>query len=178
MNQRIFNKNLLFLVIILGFTFFQGIKAERKNFNSLKSCRNYQYKNGIEFKVKQQNSFQILSTASIEVLDDFLSFAIDEAEVTANANLADFLKLNETLNNEEDLIKDLNIRKNGKLIRRKSQVQKELDFFKLIFSNGFKGIRLIDSCSKNGKKVKVTIEVTDKTYKLAEFLEKKMKLRK
>ena len=173
MNQRIFNKNLLFLIIILGFTFFHGIKAERNRFNSLKSCRNYSYKNGIEYKFKSQNSFQILSTSSIEVLDDFLSFAIDEAEVTAKANLADFLNLNNTLNIKEDFILDLNIRKNGKLIRRKSQVQKELDFFKLIFSKGFKGIRLIDSCSKNGKKVKVTIEVTDKTYKLAEFLEKK-----
>ena len=93
MNQRIFNKNLLFLIIILCFTFFHGIKAKRNQFNSLKSCRNYQYKNGIEFKIKPQNSFQILSTADIEVLDDFLSFAIDEAEVTANANLADFLKM-------------------------------------------------------------------------------------
>ena len=175
MNQRIFNKNLLFLIIIYGCTSFHGINAERNKINSIKSCRNYPYKNGIEFKIKPQNSFQILSTADIEVLDDFLSFAIDEAEVTAYANLADFLKLNDTVNIEEDLIKDLNIRKNGKLIRRKSQVQKDLDFFKLRFSNGFKGIRFIDSCNKNGKNVKVTVEVTDKTYKIAEFLEKKMK---
>ena len=175
MNQRIFIKNLLFLVIILGFTFFHGIKAERNKFNSLKSCRNYLYKNGIEFKFKPQNSFQILSTSSIEVLDDFLSFAIDEAEVRAKANLADFLKLNNTLNIKEDSILDLNIRKNGKLIRRKSQLKKDLDFFNLIFSNGFKGLRLIDSCNKNGKSVKVTVEVTDKTYKMAESLEKRMK---
>ena len=175
MNQRIFNKNLLFLVIILGFTFFHGIKAERNKFKSLKSCRNYPYKNGIEFKFKPQNSFQILSTSSVEVLDDFLSYAIDEAELTAKANLADFLKLNNTLNIKEDLIFDLNIRKNGKLIRRKSQLKNDLDFFNLIFSNGFRGIRLIDSCNKNGKSVKVTVEVTDKTYKMAESLEKKMK---
>ena len=175
MNQRIFNKTLLFLVIILGFTFFHRIKAERNKFNSLKSCRNYSYKNGIEYKFKSQNSFQILSTSSIEVVDDFLSFAIDEAEVTAKANLADFLKLNNNLKIKEDFILDLNIRKNGKLVRRKSQLKEDLDFFNLIFSNGFKGIRLIDSCNKNGKSVKVTVEVTDKTYKLAESLEKKMK---
>ena len=173
MNQRIFNKNLLFLIIILGFTFFHGIKAERNRFNSLKSCRNYSYKNGIEYKFKSQNSFQILSTSSIEVLDDFLSFAIYEAEVTAKANLSDFLKLNNT---KEDYILNLNIRKNGKLIRRKSQLKNDLDFFNLIFSNGFKGIRLIDSCNKTGKSVKVTVEVTDKTYKMAESLEKRMKL--
>ena len=166
---------MLFFVIILGFTFFHRIKAERNKFNSLKSCRNYSYKNGIEFKFKPQNSFQILSTSSIEVVDDFLSFAIDEAEVTAKANLADFLNLNNTLNIKEDSILDLNIRKNGKLIRRKSQLKEDLDFFNLIFSNGFKGIRLIDSWNKNGKSVKVTVEVTDKTYKLAESLEKKMK---
>ena len=175
MNQRIFNKNLHFIFIILGFTFFHGIKAEINKFNSLKSCRNYSYKNGIEFKFKPQNSFQILSTSSVEVLNDFLSFAIDEAELTAKANLSDFLKLNNTLNIEEDLIFDLNIRKNGKLIRRKSQLKNDLDFFNLIFSNGFRGIRLIDSCNKNGKSVKVTVEVTDKTYKMAESLEKKMK---
>ena len=113
MIQKIFNKKLLFFVIILGFTFFHRIKAERNKFNSLKSCRNYSYKNGIEFKFKPQNSFQILSTSSIEVVDDFLSFAIDEAEVTAKANLADFLNLNNTLNIKEDSILDLNIRKNA-----------------------------------------------------------------
>ena len=175
MNQRIFNKNLLFFVIILGFTFFHGIKAERNKFNSLKSCRNYSYKNGIEYKFKSQNSFQILSTSSIEVLDNFLSFAIDEAEVTAKTNLADFLNLNNTLNIKGDFILDLNIRKNGKLIRRKSQLKEDLDFFNLIFSNGFKGLRLIDSCNRNGKRVKVTVEVTDKTYKMAESLKKRMK---
>ena len=175
MNQRIFNKNLLFLIIILGFTFFHGIKAERNRFNSLKSCRNYSYKNGIEYKFKSQNSFQILSTSNIEVLDNFLSFAIDEAEVTAKTNLADFLNLNNTLNIKGDFILDLNIRKNGKLIRRKSQLKEDLDFFNLIFSNGFKGLRLIDSCNRNGKRVKVTVEVTDKTYKMAESLKKRMK---
>ena len=50
-----------------------------------------------------------------------------------------------------------------------------LIFFKFIFSNGFKGISLINSCQKNGKNVMVTVEVTDKTYKMAEFLEKRMK---
>ena len=151
------------------------MKAERNQFNSLKSCRNYSYKNGIEYKFKSQNSFQILSTSSIEVLDNFLSFAIDEAEVTAKTNLADFLNLNNTLNIKGDFILDLNIRKNGKLIRRKSQLKEDLDFFNLIFSNGFKGLRLIDSCNRNGKRVKVTVEVTDKTYKMAESLKKRMK---
>ena len=100
--------------------------------------------------------------------------ALDEAEVTAYANLSDFLKLNDT-SSEDDFIKDLNIRKNGRLIRRKSQLEKDIDFFKFIFSNGFKGISLIDSCQKNGKSVMVTVQVTDKTYKMAEFLEKQMK---
>ena len=140
----------------------------------MKSCRSYPHKNGINFKIKPNNSFQISSTANIEVIDNFESLALDEAEVTAYANLSDFLKLNDT-SIEEDLIKDLNIRKNGRLIRRKSQLKKDIVFFKFIFSNGFKGINLIDSCQKNGKSVMVTVEATDKTYKMAEFLEKKMK---
>tara|TARA_B100000242_G_scaffold81817_1_gene54268 strand:+ start:918 stop:1340 length:423 start_codon:yes stop_codon:yes gene_type:complete len=140
----------------------------------MKSCRSYPYKNGINFKINANNSFQILSTSNIEVIDDFESLALDEAEVTANANIYDFLKLNDTPI-EEDLIKDLNIRKNGRLIRRKSQLKKDVDFFKFIFLNGFKGISLIDSCQKNGKSIMVTVEVTDKTYKMAEFLEKRMK---
>ena len=86
------------------------------------------------------------------------------------------MKLNDSSYEEEDdIIKDLNIRKNGRLIRRKSQVKKDIDFFKFIFSNGFKGISLVDSCHKNGRRVMVTIEVTDKTYKMAESLEKRMK---
>ncbi len=174
MNKRIFYKNLLFLTIISGFGLFNGIKAESDNFDYVKSCRSYPYKNGINFKIRPNNSFQILSTSNIEVLDNFVSFALDEAELTAKTNLADFLKLND-ISSEEDLIKKLNIRKDGRLIRRKSQVQKDIDFFKFIFIDGFKGIVLIDSCLKNGKSVIVTVEVTDKTYKMAEFLEKRMK---
>ena len=174
MNQRILNKNLFFFIVILGFGLFQGIKAERNNFNISRSCRNYPYKNGINFRINSDNSFKILSTSNVEVLDSFVSFALDEAELTANSNLSEFLKLNDSPK-EEDLIKELKIRKNGRLIRRKSQVQKEIAFFKFIFSNGFKGISLIDSCLDIGKRAMVTVEITDKTFKMAEILEKRMK---
>ena len=173
MKQIILKKSLFFFIIFAGFSPFHVTEAGN-NFNYMKSCRSYPYKSGINFKIKTNNSFQILSTSNIEVINNFESLALDEAEVTANANINDFLKLNDTPI-EEDLIKDLNIRKNGRLIRRKSQLKKDIDFFKFIFSNGFKGINLIDSCHNNGKRVMVTIEVTDKTYKMAEFLEKRMK---
>ena len=173
MNQIILKKSLPLFIIFAGFSLLHATKAGN-NFNYMKSCRSYPHKNGINYKIKPNNSFQILSTSNIEVIDNFESLALDEAEVTAYANLSDFLKLNDT-STEEDLIKDLNIRKNGRLIRRKSQLKKDVDFFKFIFSNGFKGISLINSCQKNGKNVMVTVEVTDKTYKMAEFLEKRMK---
>ena len=173
MKQIILKKSLFFFIIFAGFSPFYETEAGN-NFNYMKSCRSYPYKKGINFKIKPNNAFQILSTSNIEVLDNFESLALDEAEVTAYANLSDFLKLNDT-SSEDDYIKDLNIRKNGRLIRRKSQLKKDIDFFKFIFSNGFKGISLIDSCQKNGKSVMVTVQVTDKTYKMAEFLEKQMK---
>ncbi|MDC3121786.1 hypothetical protein OA438_01585 [Prochlorococcus sp. AH-716-J21] len=173
MNQIILKKSLPLFIILAGFSLLHATKAGN-NFNYMKSCIGYPHKNGVNFKIKPNNSFQILSTSNIEVIDNFESLALDEAEVTAYANLSDFLKLNDT-SSEEDLIKELKIRKNGRLIRRKSQLKKDIDFFKFIFSNGFKGISLIDSCQKNGKSVMVTLEVTDKTYKMAEFLEKQMK---
>ena len=171
MKQIFLKKSLFFFIIFAGFSPFHVTKAGN-NLNYMKSCRSYPHKNGINYKIKPNNSFQILSTSNIEVIDNFESLALDEAEVTAYANLSDFLKLNDT-SSEEDLIKDLNIRKNGRLIRRKSQLKKDIDLFKFIFSSGFKGISLIDSCQKNGKSLMVTLEVTDKTYKMAEFLEKK-----
>ena len=173
MNKIIQKKTLSLLVIFAGFSSFHETKAGN-DFNYMKSCRSYPYKSGINFKIKPNNSFQISSTSNIEVIDNFESLALDEAEVTANANLSDFLKLND-ISSEDDFIKDLDIRKNGRLIRRKSQLKKDIDFFRFIFSNGFKGISLIDSCQNNGRSVMVTVEVTDKTYKMAEFLEKKMK---
>ena len=173
MNQIVLKKSLLLFIIFIGFGSIYGTKAGH-NFNYMKSCNSYPYKNGINFKIRPNNSFQILSTSNIEVIDNFESLALDEAEITAKANLSEFLKLNDT-SSEDDLIKDLNIRKNGRVIRRKSQLKKDIDFFEFIFSNGFKGISLIDSCYKNGKSVMVTVEVTDKTYNMAEFLEKKMK---
>ena len=142
-------------------------------FVNIKSCRNYPYKDGINFKIKSNNSFEILSTSNIDLLDNFISFAFDEAELTAKTNLSDFLKLNDT-SSGEDLIEELKIRKNGRLIKQTSQIKNDLKFLKSIFSNGYRGIRLIDSCFKSGKYMKVTIKVTDKTYKMAEFLEQKM----
>ena len=174
MNQRILNKSLFFLIVAFGFALFQATKAERNDFDITRSCRNYPYKTGINFKINSDNSFKILSTSNVEVLDNFVSFALDEAELTANSNISEFLKLND-LPTEEDLIKELKIRKNGRLIRRKSQVQKEIEFLKSIFLNGFKGISLIDSCLDIGRRAMVTVEVTDKTFKMAEILEKRMK---
>ena len=173
MKQIILKKSLSLFIIISGFSTFQGTKSGNY-FNYMKSCRSYPYRNGINFKINPNNSFQILSTSNIEVINNFESLALDEAEVIANANLSDFLKLNDT-SSEEDLIKDLNIRKNGRLISRKSQLKKDIDFFKFTFSNGFRGVSLIDSCQKNGKSIMATVEVTDKTYKMAEFLETRMK---
>ena len=174
MNQRILNKSLFFLIVAFGFALFQATKAERNDFDITRSCRNYPYKTGINFKINSDNSFKILSTSNVEVLDNFVSFALDEAELTAKSNISEFLKLNDPPT-EGDLIKELKIRKNGRLIRRKSQVQKEIAFLKSIFSNGFKGISLIDSCLDIGKRAMVTVEVTDKTFKMAEILEKRMK---
>ena len=174
MNQSILNKNLFFFIVIISFALFQATKAERNNFAITRSCRNYPYKTGINFRINSDNSFKILSTSNVEVLDNFVSFALDEAELTANSNISEFLKLNDPPT-EEDLIKELKIRKNGRLIRRKSQVQKEIAFLKSIFSNGFRGISLIDSCLDIGKRAMVTVEVTDKTFKMAEILEKRMK---
>ena len=108
MKQIILKKSLFFFIIFAGFSPFHVTKAGNY-FNYMKSCRSYPYKNGINFKIKPNNSFQILSTSNIEVIDNFESLALDEAEVTAYANLSDFLKLNDT-SSEEDLIKDLNIR--------------------------------------------------------------------
>ena len=173
MIQLILRKSLSLFIIFAGFGLLFGTKAGN-NLNYMKSCRSYPHKNGINYKIKPNNSFQILSTSNIEVIDNFESLALDEAEVTAYANLSDFLKLNDN-SSEDDFIKDLKIRKNGRLIRRKSQLKKDIEFFKFIFLNGFKGISLIDSCHNNGKRVMVTLEVTDKTYKMAEFLEKRMK---
>lgn len=173
MKQIILKKSLFLFFIFAGFSSFHITKAGN-NLNYMKSCRSYPYKNGINFKINPNNSFQILSTSNIEVIDNYESLALDEAEVTAYANLSNFLKLNDT-SIEDDFIKGLKIRKNGRLIIRKSQLKKDIDFFKFIFSNGFKGISLIDSCQKNGKSVMATVEVTDKTFKMAEFLEKKMK---
>ena len=86
----------------------------------MKSCRNYPYKNGINFKIKPNNSFQILSTSNIEVTDNFESLALDEAEITANTNLSDFLKLNDiSYKEEKDLIQELNIRKKWETYQKK-----------------------------------------------------------
>jgi len=174
LNKIIFKNSLPLFIFIFGFGFLHEIKAESNEFNSVKSCSNYRYKDGINFKIKSNNSFELLSTANIELLNNYVSFALDEAEFTAKSNLSDFLKLNDS-SSEENLIEEFKIRKNGRLIRQKSQIKNDLKFLKSFFSNGYRGIRLVESCIKSGKYVKVTIKVTDKTYQMAEFLEKEMK---
>ena len=175
MKKIFFNYQILLFIFTFGIFSVMQVRAQNNKFVNIKSCRNYPHKKGINFKIKQPQSFEILSTSNIEVIGDLASFALDEAQATAYTNLSDFLKLSSSSNNEDDLFKDLNIRKNGRFIRGKSQIKNDLKFLNSFFSNGYRGIRIIDACYKSGKYVMVTIKVTDKTYKMAEFLEKRMK---
>ena len=165
------------------FSFLFSPKLNSENFKlaqipQIKSCMKYRYKKGINFKLKNNKEFQILSTSKVELLgtnENFIPFAYDEAKAMAKVNLSNFLKLKDLSNIEESLTQDLNIRKNGRLVKKKSQIKNDLEFFNLTFSNGFRGIKEIDECYKKGKYIMATIEVTDKTFKNAKFLENQMK---
>ena len=170
----------ILLACYLGLLFSPRVNSENFKLAQLpqiKSCMKYRYKQGINFKLKSDNSFQILSTSKVELFDNnenFISFAYDEAKEMAKVNLANFFKLKDSSNNEESLFQDLNIRKNGRFVKDKSQIKNDLEFFNLTFSNGFRGIKEIDECYKNRKYIMATIEVTDKSFNNAEILEKQM----
>ena len=155
----------------------EGIKSI-KGHDFFKACLNYPYTLGIEYKQGQGNSFQLLSTSIVNILDDnpeLILIAFEEANLKAKVNIARLLQLANIPNDNMFHFETLPIRKNEKIITSKKQLEKHLTKFSESTSVTMRGIRELDSCYKKGNYVLKTVELTDQTIRSAEELNLYMK---
>ena len=146
--------------------------------NFLRSCRNYPYKLGIDFKERRKNSFKLLSTAIVEVVDDnyyMITMAYEEAKLRAKVNIGSFIQLTNNPKNKFINFDNYPVRANGRLIKNQQQFENRLNKVSLKSVIDLKGLRELDNCYKKGKYVMATFEVSDETIRSAEILNNYMK---
>ena len=141
----------------------------------LKSCSNYPYHLGINLTQKGSDSFQLLSTSIVDIKVDnanFISRGLREANLRAKLNISNFLKL--TNGSSDKNIRDIGfpIRINGRRIRTNIQLDKRLKKGFIESSSNLKGVSQIAMCNKASDYVIVTLEVTNKTIRAAEYIQK------
>ena len=144
----------------------------------LQSCRNYPYKLGVNFKVGRRNSFKLLSTSIVDVLDDsfdMVLIAFDEAKLEAKVNIANFLQLTSSPNKDYINFDEFPISVNGRILKKNIHLENRLSKASFKSSIDLKGIREVGRCYKKGKYVLTTLEVTDETIRAADVLGNYMK---
>ena len=173
-------KLILTLAISLGIQ--STISANENNFfkntTLIPNCKNYPYEMGIDFNLGRDNSFKILSTSVVEVLDESLEsilIAFEESKLKAKVNISNFLKLYINPMNNLNNGKNYSIRINGKIIQETYKLTNRQGNSTQKTSFDMKGIKELDYCYKKGKYVLTTLEVTDETIRIAEELGNYMK---
>tara|TARA_Y100001968_G_C18964400_1_gene529288 strand:- start:93 stop:626 length:534 start_codon:yes stop_codon:yes gene_type:complete len=148
------------------------------NPNILQSCRNYPYKLGVNFKGGRRNSFKLLSTSIVDVLDDSFDMALiafDEAKLEAKVNIANFLQLTSSPNKDYLNFDKFPISINGRIIKNNIHIENRLSKVSFNSSIDLKGIREVGRCYEKGKYVLTTLEVTNETIRAADVLGNYMK---
>ena len=155
--------------------FYSEVNKPIKANSLLKSCSNYPYDLGINLTQKGSDSFRLLSTSIVDIKVDnanFISRGLREASLRAKLNISNFLKLSNGSSDKN--IRDIGfpIRINGRKIRTNIQLEKRLRKGFIKSSTTLRGVSQIAMCNKASDYVIVTLEVTNKTIRAAEYIHK------
>ena len=159
----------LFVLLTLNLEGSKMVRAE----SLLKSCRNYPYDLGINLRQMRSGSFQLLSTSIVNIKTGNSSFvprALREATLRAKLNISNFLQLTNGSSNKEMRNIDFPIRINGRIIRTNNQLKNKLKKGLNQSSLSLKGVIQIARCNNSSDYVMVTLEVTEKTIRAADYM--------
>ncbi len=163
------------LLIIFTFSLFSyhelRVRARDNRFIDIKSCRNYPYKEGINFFRKKDNSFKLFSTSKAYLKhgrETLSSLEAKEASLRAKLQIANFIKLTNSRNIEDVNFDISKIYLKGRRLTSKLKLKKYLNNTYFGNSKSFQGIISVGMCKDSENYIMSTYLVTDKLIKASE----------
>ena len=147
-------------------------------FIDLQSCRNYPYKEGINFLRKKNNSFQLYSTSKAYLKygrQTLSSLEAKEAGLRAKLQIANFIKIANSPNIEDIKFDISKIYIKGRRLTSKLRLKKYLNNTYFGNAESFQGLISIGMCKESENYIMSTYLVTDKLIKASEEIIKKRK---
>ena len=132
-----------------GVIAYHELRAGDMRFIDLQSCRNYPYKEGINFLRKKNNSFQLYSTSKAYLKygrQTLSSLEAKEAGLRAKLQIANFIKIANSPNIEDIKFDISKIYTNGRRLRSKLRLKKYLNNTYFGNAKSFQGLISIGMC--------------------------------
>ena len=173
MKKLFFKYQILLFSFTFGLIFHHelGVLAGDKRFIDIKSCRNYPYKEGINFLRKKNNSFKLYSTSKAYLKygrQTLSSLEAKEAGLRAKLQIANFVKIANSPNIEDIKFDISKIYIKGRRLTSKLRLKKYLNNTYFGNSNSFQGLISIGMCKDSENYIMSTYLVSDKLIKASE----------
>ena len=162
----------LFIFIFSLFSYHElSVRAGDRRLIDINSCRNYPYKEGINFFRKKDNSFKLFSTSKAYLKygkETLSSLEAKEASLRAKLQIANFIKIANSSNIEEINFDITKIYLKGRRLTSKLRLKKYLNNTYFGNSKSFQGVISIGMCKDSENYIMSSYLVTDKLIKASE----------
>ena len=173
MKKLFFKYQILLFIITSGLISFHEVKGEINNFLDIQSCKNSSYKEGINVIKGKNNSFKIYSTSVVYLKygKKKLGYAeLSEAKLRSKSQIAKFMKLLDSPNNQKLNFGNFPIRVNNRPIFSEIKLKNRLKNFSFGSDESLKGLIQLGLCKEKEDFVMATYLITDKTKKAADLI--------
>ncbi len=173
MKKSFFKYQILFLILNWGLISFNEVKGEINLSLDIQSCRNSSFKEGINVLKGKNKSFEIYSTSVVNLKygRQKLGYAeVSEAKLRAKSQIAKFMKLLDSSNNQNLNFDNFPIRVNNKPISSEIKLKNRLKNISVGSDESLKGLIQLGLCKEKEDFVMATYLITDKTKKAAESI--------
>ena len=173
MKKLFFKYQILLFIFTFGLISFHEVKGENKMSLDIQSCRNSSYKEGINVIKRKNNSFEIYSTSVVYLRygKQKLGYAeLSEAKLRSKSQIAKFMKLLDSSDNQKLIFGKFPIRVNNKPIFSEIKLKNRLKNISFGSDGSLKGLIQLGLCKEKEDFVMVTYLISDKTEKAADLI--------
>ena len=152
---------------------FNKAKGEINSSSDIQSCRNSSYREGINVLKGKNNSFEIYSTSVVNLKygRQKLGYVeVSEAKLRAKSQIAKFMKLLDSSNNQNINFDNFPIRVNNKRISSEIKLKNRLKNISVGSDESIKGLIQLGVCKEKEDFIMATYLITDKTKKAADSI--------
>ena len=173
MKKSFFKFQILLFILNWVFISFNEVKGEINLSLDIQSCRNSFYREGINVLKGKNNSFKIYSSSVVNLKygRKKLGYAeVSEAKLRAKSQIAKFMKLLDSSNNQNLNFDDFPIRVNNTRISSEIKLKNRLKNISVGSDESLKGLIQLGICKEKEEFVMATYLITDKTKKAADSI--------